>query len=74
MNNLTSILEELSPAMANVGASLPAEARDDWMVVINFISVCQRILKKTNPSKVKDAAQVVWIQGLMPPGERRKDS
>ncbi len=64
--SLTELTGELANAMATVAVALPDSVRDEWVTIVNFIAVAQRILARTNPSKIKEATQTVWIQALIP--------
>jgi hypothetical protein len=41
------------------------EADHAFAAMEGFVAIALRIMAKTNPSKVRDAARTEWIKGLM---------
>jgi hypothetical protein len=68
---LNEITAELHHAMSTIAVVLPASVREEWNTLVSFIAVSQRIMAKTNPSKLRDATRAVWTQSLIQPGEKR---
>ena len=54
-------------AMSVVAATLPPDAttKEAWTVVENYVATAIHVFSKTNPSKVREAAQTVHIQNLI---------
>lgn len=70
MRAFTNITELAETATANLQAlhaaiepTPEAEAAFAWLE--GYVAVSLRVIGKTNPSKVRDAARTEWIKGLM---------
>ena len=53
--NIVAAVERLRPVAA-------AHDQDAWAEIETFIAVALRVMAKTNPSKVRDAAMTIEIQ------------
>lgn len=71
---LQALVEPLTDALAKLAVSVQPDQREAWTTVVTYVAITQRVLAKTNPSKIRDAARTVQIQSLMPPVVLRLDA
>jgi len=64
---LVELNRDVEAALMELRDHVPSELADHVHALESYIAVAQRVLAKTNPSKIRDAATVAWIQALMPP-------
>lgn len=66
--NIVEIAADLVRDLAVVRQALTDQANssDAWATVETFCAVALRVMAKTNPSKIREAAMTVEIQHLMP--------
>lgn len=67
------ITERVMHDLAEVREQLPPETAygEAWAGIEMFVNLGLRIISKTNPSKVRDAAMALQLQTLIPPSGKR---
>ncbi len=61
---LSQVNEQLAEAMAHVSMCLPVDLYE-WIVIVNYIAVCQRVLERTPPEVIRDCAIATEVSSLL---------
>ena len=72
-DEIGALMEPVYGSLAELALVIPPDNRPAWDILVNYIAVTERIIQTTNPSKIREAARNVWIQGLIQPGEKKDD-
>lgn len=63
--DISKISLDIASAWATLKVNLPAGLEDQMAEVETFIAIALRVMSKTNPSKLRDAAMTVEIQHML---------
>lgn len=68
---LALLAQPVLEALVALRAALPADRADALLAPIEtYLSVAELVFSQTNPSKIRAAAQTIWIRGLMDHGPK----
>lgn len=65
--DLSGIAEEVMDSLQALGAAVPEDCRTHLATLETFCSMSLEVLSKTNPSKLRAAAQNAELRRLIPP-------